>query len=335
MRGRPKTRNAIIAALLAIATLIGAWIILTDRPTYIALDAHPLDARFISETRILVVTANHILMVDGDEVVSSVRPPGFAADSATISPDGRMAVTTSPQGGMELWSLETRQRIFKLAYATNIIDVSWTPTSDYVALLYHGPMRQSVILLGLNPLRIQRMLALPHGDPPNRLALSPDRAWVALSYYERSTTIVRLSDGTRLADLTPPPGRDSALTWSDDGTVLLSGGHVWKRDHDRLVYQKRLSGPSDVVTASAFQPKTACAALIGGWSPEEPGRESRDRTIYIWDLASTTLLATLAGQESAGPAYPSHGLNRLRINPSGTRLVSIDGQGLRLWRLKH
>ena len=130
---------------------------------------------------------------------------------------------------------------------------------------------------------------------------------------------------------TGPTGPAQSMAFSNDGTLLASGGYgglainVWETATGR---QLRLLSKHGNNTAALFAGVTSIALssdgqlLAGGFA---------DNSVTIWDLNSGEELASMQGSGSA--LGNRMGVRAIQFSPDGKYLLTVHGDGLKVWDL--
>lgn len=149
-------------------------------------------------------------------------------------------------------------------------------------------------------------------------AISPDRQWMATS-GESGAFIWNFDSGTVVHRLEAHHARVSALCFSPDGEVLLTGGF------DRVIRAW------NVETGEEIRSFTGHLGAVWDLSFAQDGQSfvsAGDNTARVWSLATGELLHNVV--------VPGTSVSRAVFAPDGNRLVTVDGSlmnNVRLWNL--
>jgi WD40 repeat protein len=143
--------------------------------------------------------------------------------AATFSPDGRFLVTAQQEPTLHGWRLADRKDMRMQGYAARVRCLDWTAGGKWLASsgstqLILWPFQSKSGPMGKTP----QMLA-PGGAQVAMVACHPTQGVVAVGYADGLILIVRLPDGAEILARKPAAAPVTALSWSQDGTLLAFG----------------------------------------------------------------------------------------------------------------
>jgi len=144
---------------------------------------------------------------------------------ATISPDGRFAVTSMQENALHGWRLSDSRNMRMTGYPGKTRSLAWSHDGHWLATSgadacvvwpfkdKDGPMGKPPRECGVRPSRI------------TQVAFHPRALVVALGYADGLVLLCRLGDGAEILVRSPAPeaGAVSALAWDERGSRLLIG----------------------------------------------------------------------------------------------------------------
>ena len=234
-----------------------------------------------------------------------------AVTSVHVSPNGKLALSSSADKTARLWSLRGGGSVV-LQHDGPVEDATFshdgslvlTGSDDGTAKLWRAP--------GGGLVR-----TLPVGSGVRAVDFAPDDRTVATAEADGTAAIWRVSDGARLHVLPATAGKPvDAVRFSWDGTLVATAGddgvaRIWDAKSGKLLH--RLTGHTDAVTSVAFSRDDTRIVTA-----------SKDDTARLWDVASGTLIRTLAGHTGA--------VNDAEFSPDGSLIVTASADDdLRLW----
>jgi WD40 repeat protein len=218
----------------------------------------------------------------GKPVWSIESPKGSSLKSVSISPDSKRFVIGWEEGFL-IGSVETGETLLKGTGPARY--VCWSPSGDYFAGC-SGSLATEIVLYSTSDGSELRRLkeARPGGSGSSdassgKLVISPDGRKVAFAdgnrsrdddgSNERQISIWDATTGEKVKTFAGHPGGVNAITFTPDGSRLVSGGvdlmvRIWDVKSGRQVYQLR--GARSEIRGVAVSPDGRFIAATDGWS---------------------------------------------------------------------
>ncbi len=194
-----------------------------------------------------------------------------------LSPDGRTLASGSLYDPIKLWDLETKREIASLAgQAGRIETLTFSPDGLWLA---SGSSDTTVALWHLSPIAssdCEMRLLKGHTQPVSALAFDPDGKTLASGSWDGSVKLWSSRTWREKRTLQPESGRITALTYSLNGKLLVTGSNTLK------LWQPRTG--KDVMTLAGHTSVVSAIALTGDNQILVSG--SWDATIRLWHYKS-------------------------------------------------
>ncbi|MFC9916284.1 NB-ARC domain-containing protein, partial [Streptomyces sp. NPDC127197] len=299
-------------------------------------------------------TARLWLVANGTEQAVLTSHTGGVWDCA-FSPDGALLATASDDRTVRLWRVTDALTHAVLAGHTDAVtSCAFSPDGSLLATAGHD----RTVRLWRVADGTQQAVLTGHTDGLYHCAFSPDGTLLATASDDRTVRLWRVTDGTQQAVLSGHTGGVTSCAFSPDGTLVASSSN----DHTARLWriadgteQAVLTGHTGRVYSCGFSPDGTLLATVGVGSssvrlwwihngterailPGHTGRvhgcafspdgallatTSHDQTTRLWQVASGTAVAVLAG-------HPR--VYRCAFSPDGTLLATTShDHTARLW----
>ncbi len=245
------------------------------------------------------------------------RSKGFPFHAAVLSPDGEKLATADFATNLLVWDAETGKLIIDLIHNSKS---RRNPTSPTILMDAHDP----------------------HEGPVHALAFSPDGTTVASGGDDGKIAVWDSRTGRCLGWLGDRRGKVASLSFSKDGTKLVS--HTLPKPREEF-NRVALAGEIVVWRVSSLEPirRIALSAEFNAKGADamlvRPGSfrvdflaEDRliaaglDTVVKVWDIGTGALVKEFKGHSTT--------IKALRTSPDGTLVGSADEGGeVRVWKL--
>lgn len=235
--------------------------------------------------------------------------------AVAISADGRIALSGSAHTDIDVWNVDTGERVRRLQGHTDWVRALALSKDGTRAV--SGSDDKTVRVWNVTTGQIVHTLK-GHTFWVAGVALSADGKIAVSGCEDRNLRVWDVVSGEQLRSLQGHAANVNAVAISADGTRAVSGSddhtvRVWNIDTGAQIYT--LFGHGDWVKSVALTPdgKTAVSGSL-------------DRTLNVWDLTTGTLVRTLEGHDSW--------IGGVGIHADGTIAISgsLDGT-VRVWQL--
>jgi WD40 repeat protein len=215
-----------------------------------------------------------------------------------FSPDGKVLVSASKDGTVQLWDVAARRAIVQLLQqGGDIFTMALTPDGKLLAI---GTSDNRVELWDV----VARRQVAAWQQAGAGVKFSPDGKILAAGWGGGGD--VRLWDVTTRQELSPLKGLGEVIAFSPDGSMLATYAwpatvQLWDMATRELI--AALQGHTADVVSLAFSPDGKLLASGG-----------RDAMVKLWDVATRQVVKTLYAQTTL--------LNSLAFSPDGKTLVT-------------
>jgi WD40 repeat protein/beta-lactamase regulating signal transducer with metallopeptidase domain len=225
--------------------------------------------------------------------------------SFTFSPDGKSVAAASGSaagpGEVAIWDVLSHNLTWKLAETRGISSVRFSPDSKRLAWAGWGGIARTADLFTR-----KNVFSLTL-DSPGRLAISPDRRWLASARDAGPVRMIDVSTGWPAFSFDGEGANVFSFAYSGDSRFLAAGSGKVKgvganvalvydiQKHKRVA---RLAGHTRAVINIAFAPRNSWIAT-----------SSADNTVRVWEGKSYKLVKVLTGHTGcvAGLAFSPDG----------------------------
>lgn len=213
-------------------------------------------------------------------------PAGVKVQYGTMSRAGTLVATIDGDNVVRVWSTRSGELLQRLADGSHPpSDAEFSPDGRYLAIAYQlVPNEKGVLkIFDVDSWKMEHEFVVPDVFA---LALSPDNRRLALSGMV--TQAWDVENSRMLADISPPFGGSTSLSFSGDGNWLASAdgdGHV--RVFDAATGKPRSTGTEFALEPLAVAFSQDNKAIIAG---------GVDKTVSIIDPETGKVLRTLSKQ---------------------------------------
>ena len=231
------------------------------------------------------------------------------------SPDGQWIASGDWDNKVFLWDALAMEYIAALPHNGNIRTLAFSPDSSSLAV--GCAVDDSLSIWDVTTARRRKRLKGPSGKGIQAIAVSPDGAHIAAADGDGAVSIMEATTGAQV-DSFQIAGGDLAkksIAYSPDGRLLAGTGEDVTQIDIRDVHARhrtaRLTGHTDFVSSVSFSGDGRLLASA-----------SADRTVRIWDVATSKCVARLIGHTDTVFSAVFH--------PDGKRLASA-GRDRSVW----
>ncbi len=233
-----------------------------------------------------------------------VLPHARSVTGGAFSPNGRMIATGTVEGELTVWDADsgtlqwmqrTRFRIAQLRFTKDgerLLIISSRPPNHghYSGPQYGGGVGVSGGGVGIISVTNQERIFWQTAKTPFRAVLSPDARWIALGESNHTITVVDTQTGGTASQMKGHTDAVTTLTFTPDGTFLVSGSadktvRLWRFpsgepasepfEHDAMIRRAVLSANGQRLATMSDSVKER-----GKW------------TVQVWDVATQTKLGS-------------------------------------------
>jgi WD40 repeat protein len=222
----------------------------------------------------------------GRQVKTINLPAGVTAHYGTVSRTGTLVATIDSDNVVRVWSTPSGELLQRLADDGHPpTDVEFSPDGRYLAVAYQLVPNEKGVLrtFDVDSWKMEHEFAVPDVFV---LAFSPDNRRLALS--GTVTQAWDVGNSRMLADISPPFGGSTSLSFSGDGNWVATAdgdGHV--RVFDAATGRPRSAGTEFVLEPLAVAFSRDNKSIIAGGA---------DKTVSIIDPDTGKVLRTLSKQ---------------------------------------
>ena len=220
------------------------------------------------------------------EIVPMVRHSSYVG-TATVSYDGKYALSASNDGGLKLWELSSGRLVRTIDAHTGIIrDVHFLP---HAMLALSAGDDSTIKLWDLAAGTLIRTFK-GHTDRVTALSVSPDGKMVLSASQDKSVKLWDLGAGTLLHTFDGHTGPVAAVSFCARGSQAISGS--WD-DSIKLwdISRKTLLRTAKVSSAEFFAFSSDCKKAVTT-SGYKNGKGKKDGILSLWNTTSGELIGT-------------------------------------------
>ncbi|KAI8348235.1 WD40-repeat-containing domain protein [Mortierella sp. GBAus27b] len=245
-------------------------------------------------------------------VLSGVSDIYNSCSRIVSSPKLDRFATCGSDNTVELWDIESGERLHTLRCNSGITKIAYSPRGDMVASAhYDNTVRLWDVEAG-----IIRQIFVGHSDVINMVVFAPKGNQIVSASDDRTVRVwdvgsrisrhISVSHSDAVREVKHSPKRGQLATCANDGTVRL-----WNISAGSCT--RSLIGHQIVVNGIAYSPQED--RLVSG---------SEDKTLKLWDVEGGKCLQTLTGHTSY--------VHSVDVSPDGSQIASSGGdKTIRLW----
>ena len=225
---------------------------------------------------------------------------GYYVYSAAWSPDGSKIVSTAQDNKVRVWDSKTGALISTLSGHYNMVfSVSFSPDGQKIV----SWSSDATIVWSTET---WEKLTTKSGFKVFSFSPTGTTGTKIVSGFDKYVVVTDFEQGTELMRLQGHEGEVNSVSFSPDGSKIVSGSNdktvrVW--DSQTGAQLKNLTGHTGEVNSVVFSPDGS--HIVSG---------SSDKTVRVWDTQTGGLLTTLGGH--------SKGVLSVSFSPNGTHIVS-------------
>lgn len=236
---------------------------------------------------------------------------GHTATIHTISwsKDGRRIASTSDDGTVRVWDLDTGKEIWKFEAGDRTYGVTWSPNGSKL----FASANESLIACEVGDSDLKWKVNLEHeiGD----LDYFSNRHLIAAGCSDDIVRVIDAQNGKTVQELAHSKAVPT-VAWSPDGALLASGsfgGEIFVWETTTWKAQFKVQGHSKTIWGVAWSPSGN--VLASG---------SVDNTVRIWDPKTGRQIAILEGHTAP--------VREVSFSFDGRLLASKSDETVRIWR---
>lgn len=298
------------------------------------------------------------LKTPAGEFIRTLAGHTLEVTGVAVTPDSRLAVSSSADRTVRVWDLE-KGRVTRIlaGHTDKVTAVAVTPDGERAVT---ASFDRTLKVWELETGRELRTLA-GHSGEVMAVAIAPDGCWAISASWDRTLKVWDLETGRELRTLAGHKLDVTAVAVTSDQKYIVSASgdgmlKVWKSETGHEL--RTLAGHENSVPAVAVTPDrkyiiSASGSKMKVWD-FETGRElrtlaghwpsltsvvavtpdgkyiisaSQDKTLKVWDFETGRELRTLAGHESS--------VTSVAVTPDGKYIISAsEDETLKVWDVR-
>jgi len=233
-----------------------------------------------------------------------------------VMPDGKQAVSSSNDGTLKVWDIETGETLCTLQEQSGRVDaLAVMPNGEQVlAAVGDGSLK----IWDLKTGNILHSLQTYHTRPINAVAVTPDEQLAVSASSDGTLEIWNLARGELLEIL------KGHTQWVETVAITSKGDQVISGAADNLLQVWDLKSNEEPLTLRGHDHWIRAAVVIPG--SQRAISASADQTLKVWDLETGEVLHTLQGH--------TRSVNSVAVIDQQRVISASDDHTLRIWDIE-